>query len=67
MSVKTTVELVQTLLSEARKKQNFDSKYQDMAYQIGYLIGLLAWLADQDSLVKHHVQRRLDDITKNKK
>jgi hypothetical protein len=67
MSIKTTVDLVRSLLDEARRNKHFDSKYQDLAYQIGYLIGLIAWLADRDSLVKHEIQGRLNQLTKNSK
>ena len=67
MSVKTTVALVQNLLNEARKGKNFDSKYQDLAYQIGYLMGIIAWLADRDSHVKHELEHRLNTLVKNNK
>ena len=67
MSVKSTADLVQSLLAEARKNKNFDSKYQDLAYQIGYLIGVIAWLADRDSLVKHEIQGRLNQLIKDNK
>ncbi len=65
---KTNIDLIQSLLNEAKATKNFDSKYQDLAYQIGYLMGLIAWLIDNDSSVKHEVQDRLNQlIKKNKK
>ena len=65
MALKTSFNLIQTLLQESRKNKNFDSKYQDLAYQIGYLMGLLVWLADKDSYVKHELEHRLDRLIKD--
>ena len=67
MAIKTPFGLIQALLQEARRNKTFDSKYQDLAYQIGYLMGLLTWLADRDSLVKHEIEQRLDKLIKNNK
>ncbi len=67
MTQKTNIDLVQALLKAAKANKNFDNKYQDLAYQIGYLVGVIAWLADKDSLVKHEIQGRLDQLTKNNK
>ena len=65
MALKTTLDLIQRLLQEARKNKNFDNKYEDLAYQIGYLVGLIGWLAERDSLVKHEIELRLDRLIKN--
>ena len=65
MALKTSVNLIQALLQEARRNKNFDSKYQDLAFQIGYLMGLLGWLADRDSHVKSELEHRLNTRVKN--
>ena len=65
MSSKRSIDLIQELLREARRNKNFDSKYQDLAYQIGYLMGLVASLADRDSLIKHELERKLDHIIRS--
>jgi hypothetical protein len=59
MSLKSCQELVEKLLSENNSK--YTNTREKIIYERGYLTGLLAKLAYEDSYVRQAIRQRLKD------
>lgn len=59
MSVQRNIELVKQILHNLDKKGYKDS-HEQLVYELGYLIGLLAKLANEDSKLYGDLKRILD-------
>jgi len=59
MSLKSCQELVEKLLSENNSK--YTNTSEKIIYERGYLTGLLAKLAYEDSYVRQAIRQRLKD------
>ena len=69
MSIQKYVEIVEELLAEKRAEAGYnnESVRMQMIYDRGYLIGLLAMLADYDNYNARHVRSRLKRFQQQKK
>ena len=61
MSVQRNIELVKQILHNLDKKDYKDS-HEQLVYELGYLIGLLAKLANEDSQVYYALKRTLEKL-----
>jgi hypothetical protein len=61
MSVQRNIELVKQILHNLDKKDYKDS-HEQLVYELGYLIGLMAKLANEDSQVYHALKRTLEKL-----
>lgn len=68
MSVNNYVRLLEQLLHERREEAGYNSKdiKMQLIYDRGYLLGLVAMLADYDNYNAHHIVSRLNDYKKSK-
>lgn len=69
MSIERYEKIIKQLLEERRTSagyNNKDAKHQ-LLYDCGYLIGLVATLADADSNNSYIIRSRLNDFKKEKK
>ena len=66
MSVQRNIELVKQILRNLDKKEYKDS-HEQLLYELGYLIGLLAKLANEDSKLYGELKRILDQKLKESK
>ena len=64
MSVKKNVELIQAILANLEKRH--DSTHEQKLYELGYLIGLLARIADDDFYAYGKLMQEYKKITKQK-
>lgn len=62
MSLKSCHDLIEQLLSE--KNGKYKNSHQQLIYERGYLTGLLAKLANDDSFVKTAIKRTLKNQEK---
>ena len=65
MSRKDDVDLIHKLLNSLPKKH--EDKNLQLAYQQGYLIGLLAQLVGDDSHARGKINQRIEDLRHHKK
>jgi hypothetical protein len=60
MSTNKNIDTINRLLEQASSRHVFDTNTEKMAYELGYLMGLLATLMNEDSLIFHSVKSKLD-------
>ena len=59
MSIKDNVNTVNALLEQVASRRTFTSNRERTSYELGYVIGILARLMQDDSLIKHSVKSML--------
>ena len=64
MSVKKNVELIQDILASLDKQH--DLAHEQKLYELGYLIGFLARIADDDNYVYGRLLQEQKRVTKKK-
>jgi hypothetical protein len=64
MSNPRTIDLINTMLSRATPPRA--SVKDQMLYQRGYLTGFLASLAEQDSMIRDQIHRRIGQLEKKR-
>jgi len=58
MSVQRNIELIQQILANIDKK--YENSHEKVIYELGYLIGMLARIANDDSQVYYTLKRTLE-------
>jgi len=59
MSIQDYTDLVEHLLKQIRTNRPFKDSHEQLVYERGYLTGLLARLAEEDSFLAAKLVRRL--------
>lgn len=62
MSVQRNVELIREILKYARQNKEHNNSHEQVIYELGYLIGLLANIANNDNQVYAELKRKLDRL-----
>jgi hypothetical protein len=52
MANKRTLELIETYIDQLAKQRTFNTRSEYLAWRSGVLAGLIATIADQDSLIR---------------
>jgi hypothetical protein len=60
MSTNKNIDTINRLLEQASSRHVFDTTNERVVYELGFLMGLLSKLMDEDSLVRHSVIDRLE-------
>jgi len=61
MSIKDNVNTINAILERAAELRQFRSDRERITYELGYIIGLLAKLMEDDTLIKSAVRGILKD------
>ena len=61
MSIKDNVNTINAILERAVERRQFRSDRERITYELGYIIGLLAKLMEDDTLIKSAVRSILKD------
>jgi len=56
MSIKNNVDTINAILERAVERRQFHSDRERITYELGYIIGLLAKLMENDTLIKSAVR-----------
>ena len=59
MSIKDNVNTINAILERAAELRQFRSDRERITYELGFIIGLLAKLMEDDSLTKHSIKTML--------
>lgn len=62
---KSTLRLIEQLLATRVKNRDFANAHHRLAYERGFLTGLLANIAHNDSAVKTMIDRHIENIRTN--
>ena len=62
-SKQDSIQKIERLLAMETLGKTFETKQQQLAYERGYLTGLLAAIAYNDNSVEHVVNQRIEHLT----
>ena len=67
MSIETYSHVIQDILDLEAKKKTFDSKQDELVWRMGFLIGMLSQIADNDFTIGYLLDHKLETLTGHKK
>ena len=67
MSIHNNIDTINGILEQASSRHMFNTTQEGISYELGFLMGLLAKLMDDDNFVKGAINHKLERNDKHKK